>query len=180
MRIYYIPNEFSHTSNHYHILRIKKKGNARSNREHQDKIWKSSIIKGDFQIFTNYKLAIYKCTIVTTFYWTNAPLNKVVTLFVIFIDQLESFIQERTHAEDDCLLHHTLMSIFLFVDDVILLASTLEGLQCYLNELAAFCTLRQMTMNISKTKVIVFNTTKESLPSSLVLWGSLPSSRGGK
>jgi hypothetical protein len=50
------------------------------------------------------------------------------TLFGIYIDELES-LHEHIQDGDGCLLHHILISILLFVDDVILLASSPEGLQ---------------------------------------------------
>jgi hypothetical protein len=53
--------------------------------------------------------------------------------------------------------------MFLFVDDVVLLASSLEGLQRQLDALALFCDLRQLTINLGKTKVIIFNGSKKSV-----------------
>lgn len=83
------------------------------------------------------------------------------TLFGIFIDELESFLRAHTNADDGCLLHKVLISILLFADDVILLASIAKGLQHQLDALADFCTLRQLSVNLAKIKVMVFNTTKE-------------------
>jgi len=57
------------------------------------------------------------------------------------IDELESFLQEDIQPKDGCILHHVLISILLFADDVVLLASTLEGLQRQLDALASFCDL---------------------------------------
>jgi hypothetical protein len=42
------------------------------------------------------------------------------------------------------------------------LASTLEGLQRQINALASFCDLRQLTINLGKTKVLIFNASKSS------------------
>ena len=50
------------------------------------------------------------------------------TLFGIYIDELESFLQEHTQAMDGCLLHQVLISILLFADDIVLLSSSPEGL----------------------------------------------------
>lgn len=47
----------------------------------------------------------------------------------IYIDELESFLHEHIHDDDGCLLHQVLISIFIFVDDVVLLALSPEGLQ---------------------------------------------------
>jgi hypothetical protein len=48
------------------------------------------------------------------------------TLFGIYIDELESFLIEHIEEGDGCLLCHVLISILLFADNVILLASYLR------------------------------------------------------
>jgi len=50
-----------------------------------------------------------------------------------------------------------------FYDDLILLAFTPEGLQRQIYALASFCDLRQLTVNLGKTKVLIFNASKSSL-----------------
>jgi hypothetical protein len=50
------------------------------------------------------------------------------TLFGVYIDELEAFLHEHIQDSEGCLLHQVLISILLFVDDVVLLASTPEGL----------------------------------------------------
>jgi hypothetical protein len=54
------------------------------------------------------------------------------------------------------------MFILLFVDDVVLLASSLKGLQRQLDALALFYDLRQLTINLGKTKVMIFNRLKKT------------------
>jgi hypothetical protein len=49
------------------------------------------------------------------------------TLFGIYIDELEAFLHEHIQDIDRCLLHQVLISILLFTDDVVLLASSSEG-----------------------------------------------------
>jgi len=51
------------------------------------------------------------------------------TFFGIYIDELMSFFREHIYEGDGCILHHVLISLLLFTDDVILLASSCEGLQ---------------------------------------------------
>jgi hypothetical protein len=53
-----------------------------------------------------------------------------------------------------------MISMFLFVDDVVFLASSLEILQRQLDALALFCNLQQFTINLGKTKVMIFNGSK--------------------
>jgi hypothetical protein len=85
------------------------------------------------------------------------------TLFGIYIDELESFLHEHIQEGDGCLLHQVLISLLLFADDLVLLASTPEGLQRQIDALASFCDLRQLMVNLGKTKVLIFNASKSSL-----------------
>ena len=55
-----------------------------------------------------------------------------------------------------------LISILLFTDNIVLLSSSPEGLQRQLDALALFCELQKLTMNLSKTKVMVFNGVKKT------------------
>lgn len=84
------------------------------------------------------------------------------TLFDIYIDELECFLREASLPEDGCYLHQVLISILTFTDDVVLLASSLEGLQRLIDRLASFYDQRQLMMNLSKTWVMVFNYLKTS------------------
>jgi hypothetical protein len=63
-------------------------------------------------------------------------------LFGIYIDELEAFLHEHIQEGDRCLLHQVLISILLFADDVVLLASSSAGLQRQLDALALFYDLR--------------------------------------
>jgi len=58
--------------------------------------------------------------------------------------------------------YKVMISILLFVDDVVLLSSSPEGLQRQLDALALFCDLRQLTVNLGKTKVMIFNGVKQT------------------
>jgi hypothetical protein len=63
------------------------------------------------------------------------------TLFGISIDELEAFLHKHIQDSDGCFLHQVLISILLFIDDVVLLASSPEGLQRQLDAPALFCDL---------------------------------------
>lgn len=77
-------------------------------------------------------------------------------IFGFDIDAIESFSESISMGGDGCLLHHTLITI-LFVDDVILLASSPEEIQRQIDALASFCNLRQLIVNINKIKVTILN-----------------------
>ena len=84
------------------------------------------------------------------------------TLFGIYIDELGAFLSDSSLPGDGCHLHLVLISILLFANDVVLLASSLEGLQRILDRLASFCDMRQLVVNLEKTHVMVFNSLKTS------------------
>ncbi len=48
--------------------------------------------------------------------------------------------------------------MILYADDLILMSESASGLQKQLDGLASFCEQRQLTVNLSKTKVVVFET----------------------
>ena len=80
----------------------------------------------------------------------------------IYIDEVEAFLNHSLLTSDCCHLHQVLISILLFDDDVVLLASSHEGLQRILDRLASFCDMRQLVVNLEKTRVMVFNGLKTS------------------
>ncbi len=49
---------------------------------------------------------------------------------------------------------------FLYADGLILMFTSPEGLQRQLNALASFCEQRQLTVNLSKSKVVIFEARK--------------------
>jgi hypothetical protein len=83
-------------------------------------------------------------------------------LFGIYIDELETFLHEHIQDNDGFLLHQVLISILLFVDDMVLLASSPEGTQRQLDALALFCDLQQLMVDLGKTKVMIFNKLKKT------------------
>ena len=85
------------------------------------------------------------------------------TLFGVYIYELESILHDHIQDDYGCHLHSVLISIILFANDVVLLASSLEGLQRQLDTLALFCDLRQLMVNLGKTKVAIFNGSKRLL-----------------
>ncbi len=50
--------------------------------------------------------------------------------------------------------------LLLYADDLALMSHTLAGLQKQLDVLQAFCYERQLTVNVKKTKVVVFEARK--------------------
>ncbi len=80
-----------------------------------------------------------------------------------YIDALESRI--ATLAGDDGPdLASTAVKLLLYADDLILMSKSLRGLQKQLDELSAFCKERDLTVNVKKTKVVVFGSRVNSSP----------------
>ena len=57
-----------------------------------------------------------------------------------------------------------LLAILLFADDIALFSYSHRGLQRQLDILYAFCTDRQLTVNVAKTKALVFEARKNVMP----------------
>ena len=48
----------------------------------------------------------------------------------------------------------------LYADDIVLISESQEGLQCHLGALDEFCMQRGMTVNLGKTKAMIFHTSR--------------------
>jgi hypothetical protein len=89
------------------------------------------------------------------------PLSSL--LFELYIDALASHIIVLAgDASPD--LAGTAVKLLLYVDDLVLMSKSLRGLQKQLDELNIFCKERDLTVNMKKTKVIVFGSKVNSSP----------------
>ena len=77
-------------------------------------------------------------------------------LFGLYIDELEALLKAEDNHIDAPKLFQTLMSILLFADDIALMSYSQIGLQNQLSVLGKFCTDRGLHVNVSKTKIVVF------------------------
>ena len=77
------------------------------------------------------------------------------TLFGLYVDGLEKHLLQTAGIDAPELLG-TLIPLLLYADDLILTSTTAAGLQKQLDALATFCKDRQLTVNLSKTKVVIF------------------------
>jgi len=77
-------------------------------------------------------------------------------LFSIFINELSSEIENS--CSPGLQFHPYMVELFLllFADDVVLLSSTIYGLQKRINALQEFCGNYHLTVNLDKTRVVVF------------------------
>ena len=75
-------------------------------------------------------------------------------LFAFFISDIEKSLQEN--ADAGITLDQLSLYLFLFADDAVLFSNTLEGLQLSLDKLQAYCERWNLTVNVDKTKIMVF------------------------
>ena len=85
-------------------------------------------------------------------------------LFGPYIDALETLLQAASQEIDAPTLLHALVAILLFADDIALLSYSPEGLQKQLDILQDFCFSNGLTVNVSKTKVVIFERKQASAP----------------
>ena len=75
-------------------------------------------------------------------------------LFNIFMNDLPSYLSS---SPDPIYLNDKRLDCLMYADDVILLSSSATGLQAKLDLLQAFCEDLCLSINIDKTKVVIFN-----------------------
>ena len=75
-------------------------------------------------------------------------------LFSLFLDGIESHLQEG--MDDGINLQQLQLYILLFADDAVLFSETREGLQNELNNLKSYCKKWNLTVNVEKTKIVIF------------------------
>ena len=78
------------------------------------------------------------------------------SLFNIFIDDMKDIFDL---ACDPIRLSDTFLSHMLYADDLILLSTSMEGLNVCLEKLDTYCVTWQLEVNIKKSKVMIFNQT---------------------
>ena len=75
-------------------------------------------------------------------------------LFKIFMNDLPSYLSS---SPDPIYLNDKRLDCLIYADGVILLSSSATGLQAKLDLLQAFCEDLCLSINIDKTKVVIFN-----------------------
>lgn len=82
-----------------------------------------------------------------------------LTLFGLYIDEIAKFIDRG--GGGGASLQGLLVSLMLYVNDIILMSDSWEGLQRHMNALGDFCTHRGLSENLRKTKVMIFHTSSK-------------------
>ena len=79
----------------------------------------------------------------------------------LFVDGLEQHLMD-TLGHDAPSLSGLLVPLLLYADDLTIMSTTPAGLQRQLNALQLFCEQRQLTVNLTKTKVVTFGSRARS------------------
>ncbi len=80
-------------------------------------------------------------------------------MFGLFIDGLEKRLN-ALEGDAPPMLGQLAVRLLLYADDLALMSYTPVGLQKQLDVLQTFCYERQLTVNVKKTKVVVFEARK--------------------
>ena len=83
-------------------------------------------------------------------------------LFGLYIDDLEKLLLEAANKLDAPSLQDALIPLLLFADDLALFSHSPTGLQAQLSILQKFCRSRGLVVNVTKTKVVVFEHRKSA------------------
>ena len=81
-------------------------------------------------------------------------------LFGLYLDELEKLLEDAFDDLDCPCVANILLAILLFADDIALFSYTQRGLQRQLDILEAFCAARGLTVNVNKTKTLIFEARK--------------------
>jgi hypothetical protein len=90
------------------------------------------------------------------------------TLFNIFINDITKGLEDDNSSPLE--LINSKLGSLLFADDLLLLSESKEGLQNSLNKVSMFCENWQLSLNINKTKSMVFSTTKQKPETSILVY----------
>ena len=75
-------------------------------------------------------------------------------LFSLFVNDLETYLEQNPNAS--LILDQLSMYLLMFADDTVIFSESVEGLQLSLNNLESYCNKWDLTVNIDKTKIVVF------------------------
>ena len=79
-------------------------------------------------------------------------------LFILFLNDLSEELNVNVDVStfDNSITEEFQKIILLFADDTLLLANTVSELQSLLNKMSVYCKKWNITVNVNKTKVILF------------------------
>ena len=82
-------------------------------------------------------------------------------LFSLFLSGLEAELQSNDAGVH---LNNSYITTLMFVDDIILLSASVNGLREHLDTLQSFCQVWRMGLNTKKTKICIFGRSADKYP----------------
>jgi hypothetical protein len=84
-------------------------------------------------------------------------------LFGLYFDELEKHL-DALDGDSSPQLADIVVKLLLYADDLALMSETPQRLQKQIDALSEFCVERQLVINVSKTKVVVFEKCRSAAP----------------
>jgi len=84
-------------------------------------------------------------------------------LFGLYFDGLEKHL-DALDGDSSPQLADIVVKLLLYADDLALMSETPQGLQKQIDVMSKFCVERQLVINVSKTKVVVFEKCRSAAP----------------
>ena len=108
-------------------------------------------------MYQNVKMQVKNMNSLSQFFDSNIGLFQWETtspiMFSLFLNDIEQSFQLNLHG---LTLDQLNIFLLMFADDTVLLSETKDGLQDLLKELENCCKQSNLTVNIDKTKVMIF------------------------
>ena len=100
------------------------------------------------------------------------------TLFNPYLSDLPEFL--NSSSSTDILLDDSERPIncLLYADDLVIFSRSANGLQTLLNKLESYCEKTELTVNLDKTKVMIFNNCGKSLNNYSFKYGVISKQNG--
>jgi len=101
-------------------------------------------------------------------------------LFSFYLNDLHDYLTRAGNTDIDisCVQNDVTLYInilvLLFADDTILLAKSADDFQKCLNDFSQYCNMWKLNINLTKTKVIVFGSTKSTWDKLKFTYNGLP------
>ncbi|XP_048587031.1 uncharacterized protein LOC125570103 [Nematostella vectensis] len=92
------------------------------------------------------------------------------TLFNFYLSDLPEKLNEKYRNDID--LNGVPLSCILYADDLVILSKSAKGLQEYLNSLEEYCKASELSINLDKTKVMIFNNTGKTMNNYRIFYGT--------
>ncbi len=121
----------------------------------------SKMLKCIISIYTNVTSCVKTDNVCSSMFLCKQGLRQGDSLspllFSLYINDIKTCISANCTTFDK-------IDMLMFADDLIIMSETRQGLQIKLDKLYDYCKARYMSVNISKSKIVVFHSSKNTVP----------------